>query len=95
METRRGKGIKREQMKIEKNYLLTLTYNKIPLFLLIDNCKLKGETLEYVTGQGRANIWRQALESKPLQNVAAEVKNKNFEDESGKSSKEMANIQSI
>lgn len=49
METRGGKGIKREQMKIEKNYLLTLTYNKIPLFLLIDNCKLKGETLEYVT----------------------------------------------
>lgn len=49
METRGTKGIKREQMKIEKNCLLTLTYNKVPLFLLIDNCKLKGETLEDVT----------------------------------------------
>lgn len=49
MEKRGGKGIKRQQIKIEKKYLLTLTYNKAPLFLLIDNCKSKGETLEYIT----------------------------------------------
>lgn len=27
----------------------------------------------------RANIWKWALQNKPLQNVAVEVKNKNFE----------------
>lgn len=34
---------------MEKKELLTLTYNKSTLFLLIDNWKLKGETLEYLT----------------------------------------------
>lgn len=33
----------------KKNELLTLPYDKSTLFLLIDNWKLKGETLEYLT----------------------------------------------
>lgn len=44
-----GKEIKKGTDENWKNDLLTLTYNKAPLFLLIENWKLKGEILEYVT----------------------------------------------